>query len=80
MRIVFKTLALVLCLTVLFMVMIPAAHAGWSWWKCAAGAVSCAAGMAAASALCANPSTSVWACWAAMSAATSWCATVAANC
>lgn len=80
MSILFKTLALVLCLTFLFAVMIPQAQAGWGFWKCIAAGASCLAGMAAASALCANPATTAVACWAAYSAASSWCATVAANC
>lgn len=78
--ITFKSIALVLCLTFMFMVALPLAQAGWPWWKCAAGAVSCAAGMASAAALCANPATAAAVCYAATSAAISWCATVAANC
>ena len=77
MSILLKTLALVLCLTFLFAVMIPQAQAGWNWWQCAAGIVACGAAWAAAAKACvvAGP-----ACVVATSAAVSICATVAANC
>ncbi len=76
MSILFKTLALVLCLTFLFAVMIPQAQA-WNWWQCAAGIVACGAAWAAAAKICvvAGP-----ACVVATSVAVSICATVAANC
>lgn len=77
-NIVFKTLALVLCLAFVFMVTLPQAQAGWSWWKCAAGIVACGAAWAAAAKICAGPG--VVACNVAISAAISICATVAANC
>ena len=77
MSILFKTLALVLCFTFLFAVMIPQVQANWNWWQCAAGVVACGAAWAAAAKACvvAGP-----ACVAATSLAMSICATVAANC
>ena len=78
MSILFKTLALVLCLTFLFAVMIPQVQADWPWWKCAAGVVACTAAWVLAGKICAGPG--VVACAAATSAAMSICATVAANC
>ncbi len=77
MSILFKTLALVLCLTFLFAVVLPQAQADWSWWACLAGKSSCLAGLAAAGATCAvDPPV----CPVVMAAAIAWCVIVAENC
>ncbi len=78
MSILFKTLALVLCLTFLFAVMIPQAQAGWGFWKCISEAAACAAAWVAAGTACAGGGPV--ACAIMTSIALGICATVDANC
>ena len=61
----FKTIALLLCIAILFATVIPQAQAGWGFWKCLGLKTSYWAALAAAVVICSVPDPSIIGCSAA---------------
>ena len=65
---IFKSIALVLCILILFMTVLPQAQAGWGFWKCLIVSSALKGLFIAACLICAAPDPTIVSCvagWAA---------------
>ena len=65
---IFKSIALVLCILILFMTVLPQAQAGWGFWKCLIVSSALKGLFVAACLICATPDPSIIGCVAAWAA------------
>ncbi|MCE2399302.1 hypothetical protein J4G08_00280 [Candidatus Poribacteria bacterium] len=65
---VFKSIALLLCILILFTTVIPQAQAGWGFWKCLALGAAVNSAFIAALLICVAPDATIIGCVAAWAA------------